>query len=413
MSVITSDSDKLREIIAIDSELNKIQDQDILLERILSVARRITNADAGSIYIKRDNNLDIKYAQNDTLQKDLDPGQKLIYKFFTLPVNSKSIAGYCASEKKLLNIPDYYGIPKDAPYSHNAKYDKDAGYLSKSMLAIPLLNNMGACLGVLQIINKMDDEGELIAFTNEDEQLVRHFAVNVVIALEKAQMTRAILQRMVQMAELRDPKETGPHVNRVAGFSVELYDRWAFKMGIPEHKRNKDRDIFRMASMLHDVGKVGISDTILKKPGRFDEDEYSIMKSHTLIGARLFRDSQSEFDQVAQTVVLNHHENWDGTGYPGHIDLDTGNALKTDEDGRVLGKKGTEIPVFGRIVAIADVYDALRCKRVYKEAWKEEDVLEEIRKLSGTKFDPDLVDIFFEVYDRLQTVADQYPDESE
>lgn len=413
MSVITSDSDKLREIIAIDSELNKIQDQDILLERILSVARRITNADAGSIYIKRDNNLDIKYAQNDSLQKALDPGQKLIYKFFTIPVNSKSIAGYCASQKKLLNIPDYYGIPKDAPYSHNTKYDKDAGYVTKSMLAIPLLNNMGACLGVLQIINKMNDEGELIAFTNEDEQLVRHFAVNVVIALEKAQMTRAILQRMVQMAELRDPKETGPHVNRVAGFSVELYDRWAFKMGIPEHKRNKDRDIFRMASMLHDVGKVGISDTILKKPGRFDEDEYSIMKSHTLIGARLFSDSQSEFDQVAQTVVLNHHENWDGTGYPGHIDTETGNVLQADAEGNAIGKKGTEIPVFGRIVAIADVYDALRCKRVYKEAWKEEDVLEEIKKLSGTKFDPDLVDIFFEVYDRLQTVADQYPDESE
>ncbi len=410
MPMVISASDRLREIISIDSELNKIQDQDILLERILSVARRITNADAGSIYIKHGDMLEIKYAQNATKERKLNPGQKLIYKFFRIPVNTNSIAGYVTVTKKLLNIRDYYNIPADAPYSHNTDYDKKAEYLTSSMLTVPLINNMGSCLGVLQIINKKDEKKKYSPFTTEDEQLISHFADNVIIALEKAQLTRTILQRMVQMAELRDPKETGPHVNRVAEFSVNIYNHWAFKMGIPEQKRNKERDIFRMAAMLHDVGKVGIPDTILKKPGQFTEEEYAIIKSHTLIGAALFKDSRSEFENVARTVVLNHHENWDGSGYPGHIDPQTGKPTKTNKNGNALGKKGKEIPLFGRIVAIADVYDALRSKRIYKQAWSEEDVLKEMKKMSGSKFDPELLDIFFDIYDQLQNIFDQYPE---
>ena len=413
MSLPNTDSEKIREIIAIDSELNKIQDQDILLEQILSVARRITNADAGSIYIKTGNYLKIKYAQNDTKEKELAPGKKLIYKFFTVPVNTNSIAGYVAAKKQALNISDYYNIPKNAPYSHNTQYDKNAGYSTKTMFTIPLTNNSGVCLGVLQIINKKAPDEKVIPFTPEDEQLVNHFANNAIIALEKAQLTRAILQRMVQMAELRDPKETGPHVNRVAGYSLEIYDRWAFKMGILEEQRNKERDLFRMAAMLHDVGKVGISDVILKKPGKFSDDEYEIMKGHTQIGSTLFDNAASEFDVAARAVALTHHENWDGTGYPGHIDPATGAILKKDTYGKALGKIGEEIPLFGRIVAIADVYDALRSKRVYKKAWVEENVLEELRRLSGTKFDPQLIDIFFDVYERLQNITDQYIDKEQ
>jgi HD-GYP domain-containing protein (c-di-GMP phosphodiesterase class II) len=434
MSMKISDSDKLREIITIDSELNKIQDQDILLERILSVARKITNADAGSIYVMQGDVLYVKYAQNNSMQKKLPPGQKLPYKFFTVPVNTHSISGYAAKKKRTVNIPDYYAIPKDAPYSHNTKYDKDAGYISKSMLALPLLDGRGTCLGVLQIINKMDEAGEYIPFTKEDEQLVEHFANNVVIALEKAQLTRSNIELMARMSRARDPKETSYHVNRVAGFSVEIYDRWAFKAGIPEHKRDKDRDVFRMAAMLHDVGKVGISDRILKKPGKLNDEEYHIMKMHTLIGANFFEDPRSEFDIMAKVVVLNHHERWDGTGYPGNADLDDPEIIEAQErfektgtvhhvdpkTGEIVrkidltplpGKKGKDIPIFGRIVAIADVYVALRSARVYKDAWTEEDVLNELRACSGTQFDPELIEIFFEVYDRLQTIAEQFADQ--
>jgi HD-GYP domain-containing protein (c-di-GMP phosphodiesterase class II) len=135
-----------------------------------------------------------------------------------------------------------------------------------------------------------DPEGNVAPFTKEDEMLVLHFATNVSTALQRAQMTRAILLRMIRMAELRDPKETGPHVNRVAGYAVEIYERWAQKHHISQHEIEQNRDNLRMAAMLHDVGKVAISDIILKKPARFTDEEYEIMKSHTYMGARLFID---------------------------------------------------------------------------------------------------------------------------
>ncbi|GAB4369365.1 MAG: HD domain-containing protein [Spirochaetales bacterium] len=404
-----SESEKLKKILELDSELHKIHDLDILLERILYEARKVVNADAGSIYIKEGDHLVIQYAQNDTIQKTLPPGQKLIYKVFKVKINPQTISGYVASTGKAVNIPDVYNIPSDAPYGFDPSYDRISGYRTISNLTVPIRTNLGEILGVLQMINAKDAEGKVVPFTKEDEMMVLHFATNASTALQRAQMTRAILLRMIRMAELRDPKETGPHVNRVAGYSVEIYERWAKKHDIPEREIEKTRDNLRMAAMLHDVGKVAISDVILKKPARFNEEEYEIMKSHTYMGARLFIDKQSEFDEVAQLVALTHHENWDGTGYPGKIDLDTASPELIRKT-KPKGLKGEEIPLFGRIVSIADVYDALVSHRIYKEAWTEEKVVEEMRKLSGTKFDPELVEIFFEVLPNIKAIASKYPD---
>ena len=407
---MSGDAEKLRDIITLDSELNKLQDLDILLERILSEARRVLNADAGSIYISDGEKLTINYAQNDTLQSQLPAGEKLIYNVFTIPINKRTISGYAAATGKPVNIPDVYRIPDSAPYGFNPHYDRVSGYKSTSMLAIPLSTNRGDILGVIQVINKQDEQGEVIPFDPEDEILVTHFAANATVALQRAQMTRAILLRMIKMAELRDPKETGPHVNRVAGYAVEIYERWAADREVEQQEIERTKDNLRMAAMLHDVGKVAISDVILKKPDRFTREEYEIMKSHTLQGARLFINKQSEFDELAQVVALNHHENWDGSGYPGHIDPETGEPLKPDNNGRPAGKRGQDIPLFGRIVAIADVYDALMSKRVYKEAWDEKDTLGEMRKMSGTKFDPELVEVFFKVLPNIKTIANKYRD---
>lgn len=405
---MSGEAEKLRSIISLDSELNKIQDLDILLERILSEARRVVNADAGSIYIVRDDKLVINYAQNDTKQSELPEGEKLIYKVFTVPVSTQSISGYAAATGEPVNIADVYEIPDDAPYGFDPSYDRVSEYRSKSMLAIPLKTNTGDILGVIQIINKLDDNGNVVAFDREDQMLVMHFAANATVALQRAQMTRAILLRMIRMAELRDPKETGPHVNRVAGYSVEIYERWAKNNNLNRAEIDRTRDNLRMAAMLHDVGKVAISDMILKKPGRFTDEEYGIMKSHTWQGARLFINKQSEFDELAQQVAVSHHENWDGSGYPGHVDIESGKPLKTDSGGNPLGKRGDEIPLYGRIVSIADVYDALVSQRVYKEAWTEDDALDEMRKMAGTKFDPELVDVFFQVLPNIRTISDKY-----
>jgi HD-GYP domain-containing protein (c-di-GMP phosphodiesterase class II) len=159
------------------------------------------------------------------------------------------------------------------------------------------------------------------------------------------------------------------------------------------------------------VGKVAISDIILKKPAKFNEEEYKIMQHHTVFGAQLFVDPQSPLDTVASDVALTHHENWDGSGYPGWIDPATGEILKANASGKALGRKGEEIPLAGRIVAIADVFDALCSRRVYKEPWDEEHVLSEIKSLSGIKFDPELVDIFFEILPNIKQIQSLYPEQ--
>jgi HD-GYP domain-containing protein (c-di-GMP phosphodiesterase class II) len=413
--------ERYKSLISLDAELQQVQDLDILLEKILLNTRRFVNADAGTIYEKKGNKLLFQFTQNDTKHKQLKSGEKLIYEYFTVDINKTSMSGYSALTKEILNISDVYHISSDAPYHFNPSYDQITSYKTKSALTFPLITNMGEVIGVIQVINAKDEKGNIIPFNSEDELFVKHFAANATIALQRAQLTRQIILRMISMAELRDPKETGPHVNRVAAYAVEIYEQWAKRRNLPQHELEKSRDILRMAAMLHDVGKVAISDVILKKPGNFTKEEYEIMKMHTVHGALLFRSKQSEFDDIAMQVALTHHENWDGTGYPGCFDLDMPSMSQKDpETGQaVLGKdcsnpvprKGVEIPIFGRVVALADVFDALSSKRVYKEAWSEEDVLAEIRKLSGIKFDPELVEIFFMIYNQIKAISKKYPDE--
>ncbi len=406
------ESEKLDSLNKLILELSRVKDLDILMEHILTNARRVVNADAGSIYIANGSRLNFSYTQNETLQKRLKPGEKLIYSTFSLRIDKKSIAGYVASTGSPLNIENVYKIDPASPYQFSKEFDEASDYRTESVLTIPLISSNDSMLGVLQIINAHNSNSSVVAFSEEDKEIMTHFASIASVALEKAQMTRAIILRMIRMAKLRDPKETGDHVNRVGAFSVELYDRWAARRNIPQRTIDNNRDILRMAAMLHDVGKVGISDLILKKPGRFEKDEFEIMKQHTILGARLFSGNKSELDAAASQVALSHHEHWDGSGYPGHIDIHTGLPLKdhTGPGGKPLGKKGEEIPLFGRIVALADVYDALSSSRSYKDAWDESEVLKEIRKESGRYFDPELVEVFMSAYDVIRSIRGRYPE---
>ena len=413
------DTTDFKSILELDTEFNKIQDLDILLERILFEARKVSKADAGSIYVKQSieengsmvEKLFIKYSQNETLQKSLPAGQKLIYSIFSVAINEKSISGYCAYTGKIVNEPDMYNIPESAPYSFNSSFDKITGYKTTSSLTFPLRTAEGRLLGVIQLLNKTNEQEQVVPFTENDEFIITHFATNATSALQRAYVTRAMILRMIKMAELRDPKETGTHVNRVSGYTVEIYDRWAYNHNIPDADRESYRDILKIGSMLHDVGKVAISDMILKKPARFTPEEFEVMQHHTLYGAGLFDDLQSPIDVVAKDIALTHHENWDGTGYPGWIDPVSLTSIKTNDDGKPVGRKGEEIPLAGRIVAVADVFDALCSKRVYKEPWNEEQVLSELKQLAGTKFDPELIDIFFEILPGIKQTQSMYPEE--
>lgn len=408
-----SEKEKVDALARLGVDLNLIQDLDILMERILTEARRFVNADAGSIYIRDRGQLHFAYTQNDTLQGRLQAGEKLIYSTFTIPINDNSIAGYVAKSGQPLNLPDVYRLDPICPYHFDKEFDDTTQYSTRSVLTIPLVSSKNDLLGIIQIINAQNGNRQVVPFTPADEKIMTHFASIAAVALARTQMTRAILLRMMKMAEMRDPKETGAHVNRVGGYAVEIYENWARRHHVSPKEIDKNRDILRMAAMLHDVGKVAISDLILKKPAKFDKEEFEIMKRHTIFGAQLFMDAQSDFDDAAAQVALNHHERWDGQGYPGHVDVTTGEPMQgfTRSNGSARGKIGKEIPLLGRIVAIADVYDALSSQRVYKQAWDEVEVLANLKAGAGQHFDPELVEIFFSCLNVLRSIQKRYQDE--
>ena len=419
MSTITIPAIRTREEILLDimqttSRLYSIRDKDILLERILTEARQALNADAGSIYLVEGKRLVIHYAQNATLQKRLKPGEKLPFSIFSFPINDETIAGAAVKAKQLINEPDVYAISPDKQYKFGTISDTITGYKTVSTLTMPLIAVSGDVLGVLQMINALDIHGYIRAFTSDDELFLSHFAANAAATLMHASLTREMILRMVQMAELHDPRETGLHVHRVSNYAVEIYDRWAFNHNIHRHEREEFRDALKIAAMLHDVGKIGISDSILKKPGKLTSEEYKIMQSHTWRGSKLFLSGNSTVDTMSRDIALRHHENWDGSGYPGHISLETGAILKYNKKHTAAqGLIGEEIPLGARITALADVYDALSCKRVYKEEWSEDKILEEIQRLRGIKFDPEITDAFFEIVPRIQAIKVRFSEAAE
>ena len=403
-----TESQKLEGLINLGIELNEFKDLDILMEYILREARRFVDADAGSIYIREGDRLSFGYSQNDTIQRRLPVGEKLPYHVASLPITTDSIAGYCAATGEILNIPDAYQIALNAPYRFRQSFDEVADYRTISILAIPLRSLRQDIVGVLQIINRLDESGEVVVFTDEDEKLLTHFAGMAAVMLERAQLTRGMILRMIRMAELRDPEETASHVNRVASYAVELYERWGRQHGLADKEIHAGCDTLRMAAMLHDVGKIAISDAILRKPDRLTAEEYETMKMHTSLGAALFGGAGSDLDRVAAEVALNHHEFWDGNGYPGVV-VDATNGGSP----AVCGKRGKEIPLFGRIVAICDVYDALMSRRPYKGAWEESQVIETLKAEAGRQFDPDLVDIFLASLPSMQRLRNRYPDKTQ
>ena len=396
--------------------LNGIKDVDILLENILSRAREIVNADAGSIYeyVGSENLLKIRYSQNDTLLRRLAPGEKLPYTSFSFRPTMETIAGYCFLSKKAINIPDCYNLCEyvdeekkiERPYSFGVQSDERTGYHTTSMLTIPLRMTDGRMLGVLQMINAQNAIGQVVPFDQSTEFYIQQFASKIGQIYENAFRTRQWIERIVKTAGLRDPRETGAHVERVASFSVEIYDRYASNKGIPDQDRDKFRDRLKLAAKCHDVGKVGVPDKILKKEGILSEEERAVMKGHTCIGAQIFTPAEDEWDQMAQDVCLHHHDRFDGgeTGYPGSFDYmnyepETQMPLRMEQ-----ALKGDEIPLAARIVSLADVYDALRHRRVYKSEWTLEDTLNEIQSQAGKQFDPELVEAFMQVKDRLEQI---------
>ncbi|MCF2948720.1 two-component system response regulator [Paraglaciecola aquimarina] len=200
---------------------------------------------------------------------------------------------------------------------------------------------------------------------------------------EELRRTRLqVIQRLGRASEYKD-NETGMHVMRMSHYSRIVALAYGFTQAEAENLFN--------AAPMHDIGKIGIPDSIMLKPGKLTDEEFTIMKSHPEIGAEILGDSDSDLIELAKVVSMTHHEKWDGTGYPNKL-------------------KGSEIPIEGRIVALADVFDALTSVRPYKDAWTVEKAMDFIHSQKGQHFDPQLVDLFTQQLSEILEVKDQWKD---
>ncbi len=192
-----------------------------------------------------------------------------------------------------------------------------------------------------------------------------------------------LIQRLGRAAEYKD-NETGMHVLRMSHYAHVL----ALAAGIDAEAANE----LLLASQMHDLGKIAIPDNILLKPGRLNDDEFKQMKAHTLIGADILSNPRSQLVALAYSIAMTHHEKWDGSGYP-------------------KGLKGLEIPLEGRIAAIADVFDALTSERPYKAAWPVEEAVNLLQQESGKHFDPDLVGLFVQELPKILDIKHQFAEQ--
>ncbi|MBU1216374.1 HD domain-containing protein [bacterium] len=207
----------------------------------------------------------------------------------------------------------------------------------------------------------------------------RRYSLNFTgILIEKDKTIQSqleIVQRLSKAAEYRD-NETGMHIIRMSNY--------CYMLGKAYGMNEEQAHLLLHASAMHDVGKIGIFDHILMKPGKLDKDEWKIMQTHTTIGEQILMDSESRVVNLAHNIAGSHHEKWDGTGYP-------------------KGLKGDKIPLEGRITAICDVFDALVSERPYKKAWSNEEALQFITEQSGKHFDPKLVPLFLQIFPEIVT----------
>jgi len=392
-----------QQLLSLVEEIYAIEELDQLLEAVLTKARTFLRADAGTLYLKSNNKLFFSFIQNDTMFSGDKAEARYIYSSRYLTLDRTSLAGHVAKTGESIIIDDVYDIQSDVDYSFNPDFDRQSNYRTKSMLMVPLKTPRGAVVGVLQLINAMDESGNVVPFSRDDELYLNQFAQYAASAIEKARLSKEMVLRMVEVTSLHDPFETAQHAKRVGAYSVELFDKWATRKHVAVAKIARLREYLKTAAMLHDIGKVAISDSILKRRGELSPEEHNELKKHTVLGSQLFRRRESYWDALSRDVAECHHERWDGTGYPG--------AYRIDDAGKITfgpGKKGRDIPWSARIVAIADVYDALRSQRTYKESWPQDKVLSYLHENAGTQFDPDMVGIFLDMQDVVESIKRKY-----
>jgi len=259
-----------------------------------------------------------------------------------------------------------------------------SGYLIKPLdmkKLIPILENVNR---KVELYRKLEDqEKQLIEINNDlEQQMITRISEIYALNQELVETQKEVLFTMGTIGENRS-KETGNHVKRVACYSELLARYYGLDTEIVK--------LLKEASPMHDIGKIAIPDSILNKNGPLTNEERTIMNKHAQLGYDMLKHSQRPLLKVAADIAYEHHEKYDGSGYP-------------------RGIKAEEISIYGRITALADVFDALGSDRCYKKAWEDEKIFQMIQNEKGKQFDPKLVDIFFEHIDEFCTIRDRYKD---
>jgi response regulator RpfG family c-di-GMP phosphodiesterase len=303
-----------------------------------------------------------------------------------------------------INMPNMNGIDmissirkidKDIPiiilsaYSDSSYFLKTIqlgidGYLLKPIKLDSLVTTLSKSIETIKLKNENQNyKYELETINTILESQVEQRVKEIISLNQEIQETqKEVIYTMGTIAETRS-KETGKHVQRVAQYS-ELF---ALYYGLSKEYA----ELLKQASPMHDIGKVGIADAILNKPGKLTDEEFEIMKTHSQIGYDMLKSSKRPLLKLAATVAHQHHEKYDGSGYP-------------------QGLKGEDIDISGRITAISDVFDALGSKRVYKDAWDDDRIFKLFMDERGKHFDPKLVDIFFDNLDKFLAIRDRLKD---
>lgn len=350
------------------TEVSSTRDYDDIIDILANMGRALTSADRCSVWIVNEDRTKIwtKVAHGiEAIEIDIDSG----------------IVGASITSGEKFIIDDVY---KDKRF--NKEIDQRTGYITKSMMVIPMFDNDDVIIGAFQVINHL---GEKDVFDENDMQrlmLASTYAAETLISAKLTQeiqdTQKEVVFTMGAIGESRS-KETGNHVRRVAKYSKIL----ALAYGFDE----EEAELLKQASPMHDIGKVAIPDSILNKPGRFDAYEREIMETHAELGYGMIKNSERPLLKAAAIVAHEHHEKWDGSGYPRKL-------------------AGEDIHIYGRITALADVFDALASDRVYKKAWSDERIFKLLREEQGKHFDPKLVDLFFEHLDEILAVREKFKD---
>ena len=360
---VPTQNDPLVSLVKIGRSITALTDINVLLKVIAEETRNAMRADRCTVFIydKDKNELWSKVALGMDSQEIRFPADK-------------GLAGYVVKTGETLNIADAYNDKR-----FNKDVDSKTGYRTKTILCMPIKNNNQEIIGAFQVLNKLDG-----TFTKNDEDLLVAIGGSASIALENAQLFEQQKQLYKEQKELfesfintlassidaRD-KITAGHSSRVKLYSMLLADQLELD--------DKTKELIEKAAILHDIGKIGIRDSVLQKEGKLTPEEYSHIQEHVKITHNILDNiSMSSDFRIITEIACSHHEKYDGTGYYRHL-------------------KGEKIPFGGRILAVADVFDAITSRRHYRDKMPIKNVIDILIKDSGTHFDKNLVDEFLKI----------------